>query len=145
MNNDVNGMVEELRDLGTTRATPDFTRRVMSRLAARRATRKRRQLAGALATAAGLILVAGILVGRIPRSAPARVDLADETRRLQQEYSDLERDLQSFRASARETAPVLYLGGDDDVDLVLDLVPFILEPAPTATSATGGGLDPYEL
>ena len=145
MNKGMDELFQELRESGSTGATPQFTQAVMSRLATRRMTRRRRQLVSALVTTAVLILAAGVLFDYMPRTESAVVDLRNETRRLRQEYSELERDLESLRASARETAPVLYLGGDDEVDLVLDLVPFILQPAPAATPAAGGGLDPYEL
>jgi hypothetical protein len=75
---------------------------------------------------------------------PTPEELASEARLLRQEHAQLRSDLEALSASARNAAPVLYLGGDDDFDLVLDLAPIIAQPSPAAAT-TGDVLDPYEL
>ena len=59
----------------------------------------------------------------LPRPAP-EPSLAD-TRALREEHRQLMAELEALKASLRdnETAPVLYLGGSEKVDLVLDLRP----------------------
>jgi len=133
-----------LHDLQGTHASPGFTDRVMEGLARRQARRRaRNQLTLSAATAAVLALMVGVIfVNR--ETEPTRAELANEARLLLQEHARLESDFEALRADTRDAVPVLYLGGDDDFDLVLDLAPIIAQPVPAATGATDT-LDPYEL
>lgn len=133
-----------LQDLPEVNASPGFTRRVMEGLTRRQARRRRRnQLTLSAATAIVLALIVGILV--VDRSAgPSPAQLADEARLLRQEHARLRSELEALSASERDAAPVLYLGGDDTFDLVLDLAPMITQPAPAARSLADT-VDPYEL
>ena len=123
---------ESLRALPRPRAGDGFTARVLDRLgeAAPAGTARRVPEALRLAAAALLVGVAllGVLAGGrvlLPGagSAPApaearRAALEAERARLEAELAELRRLTTELE---RDSAPVLYLGGDEEVDLVLDL------------------------
>ncbi len=101
-----------------------------------RAASGHRWLLTAAVTAAALALGLWLL----PREAP-EPRLA-ETRALQEEHRRLMEELESLKASLRDSrpAPVLYLGGNENVDLVLDLGPVWREqPAAGFRPAVYGG------
>lgn len=113
-----------LRELPREQARPGFTARVLERLnlpgqAPERARRPRRPfrlaLAGAVAAAIVTTISAGILMDRRAESIQAA-----EARRLLQEiraeHGRLEQEIQEL-----SQPPVVYIGGNEDVDLVLDL------------------------
>jgi hypothetical protein len=133
-----------LQDLQGVQASPGFTDRVLEGLARRKARRRlRNQLTISAAAATVLaIVVSAIVVNQ--SSEITREELALEARQLRQEHAQLRSDLEDLSASARDAAPVLYLGGDDDFDLVLDLAPIIGQTAPVAATTTNT-TDPYEL
>jgi hypothetical protein len=133
-----------LRDLQVIHASPGFTDRVMEGFERRKARRRmRNQLTLSAATAVVLAIMAGVVfVDRDTGPIPA--DLAREARLLLEEHARLENDFEALRADTRDAVPVLYLGGDDNLDLVLDLAPIIAQPAPAAAAAPNA-LDPYEL
>ncbi|MFQ5349914.1 MAG: hypothetical protein ACE5EG_05670 [Thermoanaerobaculia bacterium] len=109
-----------LAELPRETASPDFSRRVLRDLdrTAGERTRHRGLLAAA---AAAVALAVGILL--LPRSTP-HLPVA-ETRSLQEEHRLLMEELEVLKASLRDSqsAPVLYLGGNEHLDLVLDLGP----------------------
>ena len=75
-------------------------------------------LAGAMAAVAVVAISAGVLTGR-PAGSGQSIETAEARQILQElraEHGRLERELQEL-----SEPPVLYLGGDEDVDLVLDL------------------------
>jgi hypothetical protein len=134
-----------LQDLHGVHASPGFTDRVLEGLARRKAKRRlRNQLTLSAATAAVLALMVGALFVNQSGGGLTSEEIAREARLLQQEHAQIRSDLEALSASAREAAPVLYLGGDDDFDLVLDLAPIIAQSAPSATAATSTA-NPYEL
>ncbi len=111
-----------LRELPREHARPGFTARVLSRLDApedrRFHGRPRLALAGAMAAVAAVAISAGVL-----RDRPAGSERPIETteaqrilRELRAEHGRLEREFHEI-----SEPPVLYLGGDEEVDLVLDL------------------------
>ena len=111
-----------LADLPRPTASPSFTRRVLSALEAptptRPGARRRWLLAGA---AAALAIVALLWVPLRGRVAPPP---ATEMGALREEHRLLMEELAALKASLRESeAPVLYLGGTESLDLVLDLGP----------------------
>lgn len=125
---------EALRSLPGHRPPDGFTDRVMDRLAeAEGAPRRPRAVRPTFYRAAAAALVgAAILAGfgadrllteadptpeSLPRQA-SREGLEDERARLEAELAELRRMAAELNA---ESVPVLYLGGDEDVDLVLDL------------------------
>ena len=130
-----------LADLPRESASPAFSRRVLESLDAPRssAAGRRRLLAAASVAAA---LVAAVLL--LPRETPPP-DLA-ETRELEEQHRLLMEELQELKASLRDSraaAPLLYLGGNENVELVLDLGPVWRdEPVAGARPAVFGGAEP---
>ena len=107
-------------------ASAGFTGRVLASLdaPARRGVGRRWPLAAAAAAA----LAAGIWL--LPRTAPPP-PLA-EAAALREEHRLMMEELESLKTSLRQSqaAPVLYLGGNEHLDLVLDLGPvWRAEPA----------------
>ncbi len=128
-----------LAELAPGEASPDFTARVLAALDAAdgRTGARAGGLGGrrwVLAAAALLAVAVGIFLGARPE--PPVAGLAAERESLRREHDELMRELESLRVLARETRPVLYLGGGDDVDYVLDLSPLVeTAAAPTARPA----------
>ena len=111
---------ELLQGLPRVQASDGFTGRVLAGLAGRprRATRP-----GAVgwAVAAALVLVA-LLVGRLQvEQQHAAGERATRAAELRSEHESLQQDLARLRSLAEEERPVMYLGGTDQIDLVLDL------------------------
>ena len=110
-----------LRELPREQARPGFTARVLERLDSReRAPRRpfRLALAGAAAAAILAAVSTGIVTGVVmDRQAQSR---KDEARRILQEiraeHGRLEQEVHEL-----SQPPVVYIGGNEDVDLVLDL------------------------
>lgn len=107
-----------LRELPRERARPGFTARALQRLEAPERPRwsPRLATAGALAAAIVLSASAGLLVNarqeavEQARAQRALAEIRAEHRRLEREIQELD-----------QRPPVVYLGGNEDVDLVLDL------------------------
>jgi negative regulator of sigma E activity len=111
-----------LRELTPEHARPGFTARVMNRLDApedrRLQWRPRLALAGAMAAVAAVAISAGVLTNR-PAGSERSIETTEAQqilRELRAEHGRLERELREM-----SEPPVLYLGGDEEVDLVLDL------------------------
>lgn len=111
-----------LRELPREHARPGFTARVLNRLDApedrRLLWRPRMALAGAMAAVAAVAISAGVLMDR-PAGSARSIETAEAQqilRELRAEHGRLEQELQEM-----SEPPVLYLGGNEDVDLVLDL------------------------
>jgi len=107
---------EALRALPPASPAPHFTTRVLARTYETSAhTHRRRLPAWAGAAAAALLLALGL--GAAERHAAReqrRADLRRETEALRRELADL-------RQQAQRTETPLYLGGNDQVDVVLDV------------------------
>jgi hypothetical protein len=112
---------ELLRELPRERARNGFTARVLERLDAGEAGRPalfwRPVAAFAAAILAAVAIPAGLLMDRAAdreriRAAEARQILEE----IRAEHGRLERELEEI-----SEPPVLYLGGDENVDFVLDL------------------------
>jgi hypothetical protein len=114
-------VLRALADLPRLEASPGFTTRVVARAAAPAPAAGRARVLR-LATAAALVL-AVILAAGLPawRQARLRGEQRARVEALQQERRALERELQALRRLAAEHSSVVYLGGDESVDLVLDL------------------------
>ncbi len=129
---------EALRSLPKERARADFTPRLLARLETDRrrdrdlpAIRRPTWRAVAAATAlAGAMAIGGVAISRFA----ARPDAAAHTavapqpearrarlERLEAERARLSAELQELKRMADTADPVIYLGGDDRVDLVLDV------------------------
>lgn len=139
---------EALRSLPRERAGDDFTPRLMARLAAEeRAARSSRagrrpswRAVAAAATLVGLLAAGGAILSRFaarPEAEAFRAPAAATTqapdrsreaaaRRARLEHLEAERarlvaELQELKRMAGDGEPVIYLGGDDQVDLVVDV------------------------
>lgn len=114
-----------LRELPREQARPGFTARVLEHLdlpeqAPGRASRPRRPfrlaLAGAMAAA---VLVAAVSAGVLIDRQAESIRAAEARRMLQEiraEHGRLEQEIHEL-----SQPPVVYIGGNEDVDLVLDL------------------------
>jgi hypothetical protein len=126
-------------------ASEGFTERVLEKLGSRRRQRRRRRRR-ALAVAASSFIIAAVALPFIFGSVQqGESEIIDEAEALIREHARLERELEELRSSARETAPVLYLGGNDDMDLVLDLGPIILQTAPASVYPHTNSTESLEL
>jgi hypothetical protein len=105
-----------LRELPREQARPGFTARVLNRLDAPERRRAIPRLALATALAAVLAVTAGLLIDARQdalESARAEQALAE----IRAEHARLEREVRELS----DQPSVVYLGGNEDVDLVLDL------------------------
>ncbi len=111
---------EELAALSREQASPGFTGRVMSRLAEQRQRRPFVAMPRP-AWAAGLALVAVLVGGLWLAEGERRQRRAQQLAHLKAEQQRLAYELAELRELAHPAAPVVYLGGDEQTDLVLDL------------------------
>lgn len=123
-----------LRALPRERAGAGFTRGVLDRLEAGgdRAARGGPRFSGlapgavrlAAASAVTAVALAGALTVAGPvrerAGAPDRAQRAERLEALDAERARLANELAEIRRLAREPLPVVYLGGDESVDLVVD-------------------------
>jgi hypothetical protein len=78
------------------------------------------------AVAAVLLLMIGFIAGSSFRSKnPGAATQITQSRLLKARHRALQEELASIRDLTAASAPVLYLGGEEDYDLVLDLSPMI--------------------
>ena len=105
-----------LRELPREQAREGFTARVMARLDAP-GPKPWPRLVFATAALAAVAASAGILQVHAGRQEALRTAEARKMlRELRSEHDSLKQELQSL-----SQPPVVYLGGDDEVDLVVDL------------------------
>jgi hypothetical protein len=135
-------ILRDLRELPRETAAPGFTARVVERAGSadfddRETPRLPRAV---LAAAALLVLVSGVAAWRLEKERRREAWL-DQVQAMQLESARLQRDLVELRAA--ETPPILYLGGDDRVDLFLDLAEGArvagAQPASLSTSQVSRG------
>jgi len=118
---------EALRSLPRARAADGFTERVLTHAEAARQAHRPRLAATrwAVAAAVGGFALAGALA--VPTFRAERTQNRERQARIQAieaERRQLAAELEEIRRlaeTAQGASPVLYLGGDEDVDLVLDL------------------------
>ncbi len=131
-----------LAELPPTAASPEFNSRTMARL--RRAeelrSRRRRVLVPAAALAATLTLALG-LSWWSPGAAPdavttSREEALRQARELRRDLEALRREATELELPAADDGAVFYLGGDDRIDVVLDLRPYADTAASTARTAS---------
>jgi len=109
-----------LRELPREKARQGFTPRVLARLD--RAPAPRVGWRPRFATAAAVVMLAGSALGlvhyeRVEAQRAARQARAQQLlRELRAEHGQIKRELESLPAP-----PVVYLGGNEDMDLVVDL------------------------
>ncbi|MEM7583296.1 MAG: hypothetical protein AAF560_07955 [Acidobacteriota bacterium] len=107
---------QALRSLPREQASPQFKREVLHRLDVERARKHRWGLA-----AAALLALA---IGLGWQERQHQVTQQQSTARLQAllaEKQALEEELRQLQALTAQARPVVYLGGNEEVDLVLDL------------------------
>lgn len=106
-------LIELLSDLPRTGASDGFTERTLARIdAAPRETSNARRFAAAAAIA--LAVLSGAIGHHEWRERQRAEALREEHRRIAAE-------LQQLKEEASEYQPVVYLGGDEKADYVLDL------------------------
>ena len=109
---------EVLAALPRERASDDFTEGVLARVAeARRPARR----APILALAASLLLAVGLFGAHSWQERREARAAAERVAAMEVEALLIQAELDALREQARQAYPVVYLGGDDDVDVVLDL------------------------
>ncbi len=110
-------ITEILRELPSEQARPGFTARVLERLdAAPRAMAPRWSFRLALATAAVVLAAAAIPAGMVIQKSRDANQARQALQEIRAEHGRLEQELREMTEP-----PVVYLGGDENVDLVLDL------------------------
>ena len=111
-------ITELLRELPREEARPGFTARVLDRLdRIDEAPRAAWQPRLAVAVAALALLVTAGIVGLEQRRDARAAEALRALQELRAEHSELRRELRELSTAP----PVVYLGGDEDVDLVMDL------------------------
>jgi len=111
-----NRLGDLLRELPREHARPGFTARVLNRLEApsRRPAVPRLAMAGALAA---VLAVGGSLLVDARREAIETAEARQALQQIRAEHQRLAQEVQDLSAQP----PVVYLGGNEKVDLVLDL------------------------
>ena len=136
---------EALAGLEPETASPGFTRRVVAALEHGEQRRAPAFGVRAFAAAATATVALGVFLGS--RSEPPLAEIAAERESLRREHGELLRELESLRSMARESGPVLYLGSEQDTDLVLDLAPLLQPPSsgtrPASLEASDRPIDYY--
>jgi hypothetical protein len=111
-----------LRELPREQAGDHFTARVLAGLDAERQPRRARWV---LATAAGLALLVSVaLVGRQGwNGGPAGAEARQALEEIRDEHERLAHELERLQSLRQQPAQpeVIYLGGNEDMDLVVDL------------------------
>jgi hypothetical protein len=119
-----------MRELSPERASEDFTGRVLDEFDSRRPSKLggiSPRWAVALATLAAVSLALGFWLHSYP-TAESNPSETNAQLLLRQEYESLQSEVDKLRSLAAQPPPVLYLGGDSRVDLVLDLGQSGLDP-----------------
>lgn len=117
-----------LRELETRSASATFTEGVLARLESRDARRRqRRRIQIALvAPAALLVLVMGAIVILRPTAAPPDGDSSSaRAAEIRRQHRMLQEEIELLQQARDRRRRVLYLGANDDYDLVLDLNPLL--------------------
>jgi hypothetical protein len=103
-----------LQNLPREKASQGFTERVMSRL-----DEKRPPLWGLprLAVVGGLVMIFALWIGMSQWQSQQDAEVDARIQTLRSEIQKAQQDIMLLK----EIAPILYLGGDKEVDFVLDL------------------------
>jgi hypothetical protein len=126
-------LLEGLSQLPRTQASEGFTDRVLAAVEARQSNTPRRL--ARLAWAGAVTLMLGLLVGALvvhQRQRAAELAYQQQVEALRSRYEELLNEVVSIRQEASTPDNRLYLGGDDSLDLMLDLNR--LEPNPLDSS-----------
>lgn len=113
---------QALGRLPAEQASEHFTQRVLDGLEHRQATKvgmSSTRVVGVVVALATVGLALGLWIrAQSPTDPPAQ---QKSTQQLRLEYESLQEEVESLRSLAAQPPPVLYLGGDSRIDLVLDL------------------------
>jgi hypothetical protein len=110
---------ELLRELPRERARTGFTARVVQKLDAREAGRPALRWRPVAALTAALLVAAALSAGLLQKRQAETVRTAEARQLLEEiraEHGRLAREVEEI-----SEPPVIYLGGDEDVDFVVDL------------------------
>jgi hypothetical protein len=103
-------------------ASDGFTPRVLVALESRRRARLSPAAWRWAAAGACLLLIIGVATGlNLRRCKVATADFTTRVQELRREVRQIEGELATLRRLAAERPSVIYLGGDERVDLILDL------------------------
>ena len=109
-----------LKDMSRQDASPDFTDKVLSRLAA--APPRRTAWGTRTAWAVAAAVAVGIWVGQMARSERReQARAAENFEQMQNEYRELRSELDQLRRLTSDVEPVLELGGTERMDFIFDL------------------------
>lgn len=115
-------LLQELSQLPRAQASEGFTDRVLAALKDREGYTPRRL--ARLAWAGAVTLMLGLLVGALvvyQRQQAAELAYQQQVEELRSRYEELLNEVVSIRQEASMPDNRLYLGGDDSLDLMLDL------------------------
>jgi hypothetical protein len=117
------------------KASPGFTRSVLARVDERPQSSWLTISPQLAAAAAVVLLLVGGLIGA--RFGPQPEETASDREQLLREYIAMQSELQQIRRLADDTGPVLYLGGDESVEVLYDLRDYVdsnnIRPASLST------------
>ncbi len=111
-----------LESLPAEQASENFTQRVMDGLEHRPTSKLGTTSPRAVGVVVALTAM-GLALGLWIRARPSTDPTAQQksTQQLRLEYESLQEEVDALRSLAAQPPPVLYLGGDSRIDLVLDL------------------------
>ena len=130
-----------LRDLPRDTASPGFTEAVLARVEtpAEPVSGEAPWSRSMMWLAASLVLVTVVTAGALER-AHQRRELRGQVNALKSEHEQLQRELAEIKKLSADQPDVVYLGGDDNVDVVWRLDPS--SPSNTPEHANAGGVVP---
>jgi hypothetical protein len=119
------------------KASPGFTQSVLARVDERPQTSWLTITPGLAAAAAVVLLLIGGFIGARFRTQPE--ETASSREQLLREYIAMQSELEEIRRMADDTGPVLYLGGDESVEVLYDLRDYVDSPniRPASLSTDG--------
>jgi hypothetical protein len=113
-------LTHELRELPRLSPSSGFAARVDARIARARRARTRRMGWSLAAVTGALAVVLGVVASR-PPGASVPKGASEEISELRADLQNLRAELAELHAREREGMPVVYLGGTERLDLVLDV------------------------
>lgn len=115
-------LIEAFKEMPRQQASRGFTAGVLSALDGRTSRRTGRTQSRIWATATTLVLVSLLTIGYgYQRHRAADRAYREQVEELRTRYRELVDEVATVRRAAETPATRLYLGGDDQLDLVLDL------------------------
>lgn len=112
---------EILRSLPRQGAPEGFTEQTVSRLGDGRPVRRNWRRVALVATACAALIGLGVPLGLELRQQAKQERVRDELERLLDDHQQLKQQLAALRASQAQEPELLYLGGTDSADYVVDL------------------------